>query len=83
MGYVRAADVAPLTEIDRFCPVLVRTGSCRFTCAIQYLPHLGDAIRIAGDYVRDVQIVASPEYLSAWTPEPNQIAQINRNPGKL
>lgn len=60
-------DEAKLLQLDRLCPVLVRCGGCRFTCAIQDLPHLTKAVLAVNDYVRDVSLpVGSMERAASW-----------------
>jgi len=59
-GYFSNIDLAELARLDRLRQVLVRCGSCRFTCAAQYALHLIDIIRADNrDYVRDVSLPAS------------------------
>lgn len=59
-GYFSNADLAELARLDRLRQVLVRCGSCRFTCAAQDALHLIDIIRADNrDYVRDVSLPAS------------------------
>ncbi len=58
---------AKLRELDRLCPVLVRCGGCRFTCAVQDVEHLIKCITAGGDYVRDVSLpVGSMERAANW-----------------
>ena len=65
-----ADDLGKLIAIDRLCPVLVRCGACRFTCAAQYVSHLMHCIGAGGDYVRDVSFpVGSQERAASWQPQ--------------
>lgn len=69
-GFVTKDDMPELIALDRFCPLLVRCGGCRFTCAAQYLEHLMKCIEAGGDYVRDVSFPdGSLEEASDWVPE--------------
>ena len=66
-GFLTAADMPELIKLDRLCPVLVRCGACRFTCAAQYCAHLLECIAAGGDYVRDVSFpVGSLERAADW-----------------
>jgi hypothetical protein len=61
-GFLTAEDIAKLTLLDRLRNVLVRCGSCRFTCPVQCVRHLTAIIaRDGADYVRDVSLLASDE----------------------
>jgi hypothetical protein len=54
MGFLAANELAELIRLDRLCPVLVRCGGGRFTCAAQDAAHFMDCVSAGGDYVRDV-----------------------------
>jgi hypothetical protein len=61
-GFLTAEDIAQLALLDRLRNVLVRCGSCRFTCPAQCARHLTAIIaRDGADYVRDVSLLASDE----------------------
>ena len=69
-GFLRDADMPELIALDRLCPVLVRCGGCRFTCAAQDVEHLLKCIEAGGDYCRDVSFpVGSDERAAQWQPE--------------
>ncbi len=69
-GFLNVAQLKELETIDRLCPVLVRCGGCRFTCAAQDVPHLLACIKAGGDHVRDVSLpVGSMELAALWMPE--------------
>ena len=56
-----------LIKLDRLCPVLVRCGACRFTCAAQDCAHLLECIAAGGDYVRDVSFpVGASDRAASW-----------------
>lgn len=57
-GYLTSTELAALraVERERLTPVLVRCGSCRFTCAIQDSAFLIAAVEAHGDFVRDVSL---------------------------
>lgn len=60
-------DLVRLVELDRLCPVLIRCGGCRFTCAAQDAAHLMACVKAGGDYVRDVSFpVGSDKRAAAW-----------------
>lgn len=66
-GFLTEADMPELIALDRLCPVLVRCGGCRFTCAVQDVDHLVACISAGGDYVRDVSFpVGSLERAASW-----------------
>lgn len=70
-GFIDTDDLAALIALDRLCPVLVRCGGCRFTCAAQDVPHLMFCIGAGKDYVRDISFpVGAQERAAAWQPEP-------------
>lgn len=72
-GFLTDADIPALIALDRLCPVLVRCGGCRFTCAAQCVEHLVKCVEAGGDYVRDVSFpVGSYERAASWRPEPSQ-----------
>lgn len=64
-GFLSDTDVEFLASNDtyRLLEVLVRCGNRRFTCAVQYLPGMVEAIEAAGDYVRDVSL---PSHSPLW-----------------
>jgi hypothetical protein len=69
-GFLTEADMPELIALDRLCPVLVRCGACRFTCAAQDCAHLITAIVAAKDYVRDVSFpVGAMERAASWQPD--------------
>lgn len=69
-GFIKQSDMPELAAIDRLCPVLVRCGGCRFTCAAQDAPIIIRAIERDGDYLRDVSFpVGSMERAASWQPE--------------
>lgn len=71
MGFIAQADLPELIKLDRLCPLLVRIGGGRFTCAAQDLEHLSACVVAGGDYVRDVSFpVDSIERAAKWQPEP-------------
>lgn len=66
-GFIKSTDMPALIKLDRLCPLLVRCGGCRFTCAAQDADKLMGAIIAAGDYVRDVSFpVGSIERAANW-----------------
>src|SRR5437764_14745167 len=70
MGFLKSTDMPALIALDRLCPVLVRCGGCRFTCAAQDLKHLIECIKAGADYVRDVSFpTGSLERAALWQPE--------------
>jgi hypothetical protein len=71
MGFLTKEKLAALIAIDRLCPVLVRCGACRFTCAAQYVEHLTRCIEAGGDYIRDVSLpTTTDDYAAQWKPAP-------------
>lgn len=69
-GFLRDTDIPELIRLDRLCPVLVRCGGCRFTCAAQDCARLIRAVERDGDYVRDVSFpVGSDERAALWQPD--------------
>ncbi len=71
-GYLKDTDILTLVALDRLCPVLVRCGGCRFTCAAQDVAHLEACITAGGDYIRDVSFpVGSLEKAANWVQEPS------------
>lgn len=76
MGFITQADLPELIKLDRLCPLLVRIGGGRFTCAAQDLEHLIACVIAGGDYVRDVSFpVGSIERVGKWQPEPSNIGR--------
>jgi hypothetical protein len=70
-GFITAAQMSELIKLDRLCPVLVRCGCGRFTCAAQDVAHFIKCVEAGGDYVRDVSLpVGSMERAANWAPEP-------------
>jgi hypothetical protein len=68
-GFLTSADIPVLMSMDRLFPVLVRCGSCRFQCGVQYVEHMIQCIVAGGDYVRDVSFPAgSFEAAARWMP---------------
>ena len=58
-GFLADNDLARLIECgQRLTQVLVKCGGVRFVCAVQDAAQIISAIEEAGDYVRDVRIVA-------------------------
>lgn len=75
-GFLRETDMPELIRLDRLCPVLIRCGGCRLTCAAQDAAHIIKAIEAAADYVRDVSFpVGSLERAAAWRDERNHCQQ--------
>jgi hypothetical protein len=71
MGFLSTETLATLFSIDRLCPVLVRCGACRFTCAAQYVEHLSRCITAGGDYIRDISLpTTTDDYAAQWKPAP-------------
>ncbi len=69
-GYLKDTDILQLIALDRLCPVLVRCGGCRFTCAAQDVAHLESCIAAGGDYIRDVSFpTGSNERAAKWMPD--------------
>jgi len=69
-GFLKSTDMPKLIELDRLCPVLVRCGGCRFTCAAQDCAHLIKCIEASGDYCRDVSFpTGSVERAATWVPD--------------
>ena len=72
-GFLRNSDMPALIALDRLCPVLVRCGGCRLTCAAQDAAHLIRCIEAGKDYVRDVSITHDAQLnAAAWHYEPTQ-----------
>ncbi len=70
-GFLTAADMPRLIELDRLCPCLVRCGRGRFTCAAQDVAHFVMCVDRGGDYVRDVAFpVGSFERAATWVGNP-------------
>jgi hypothetical protein len=68
-GFLKDSDLPALIALDRLCPVLVRCGGCRFTCAAQDVPHLIRCIEAGKDYVRDVSITHDAQQNAGqWRP---------------
>ena len=82
-GFLRDADMPALIALDRLCPVLVRCGGCRFTCAAQDVAHMIACVSAGGDYVRDVSFpVGAQDRAAAWVQEegiPKTIHRANQN----
>lgn len=77
MGLITQADLPDLIKLDRLCPLLVRIGGGRFTCAAQDLEHLIACVIAGGDYVRDVSFpVGSIERAGKWQPEPQTFMRL-------
>lgn len=77
-GFLTAANIAELAKLDRLRQVLVRCGSCRFTCAAQDVTFLtGIITRENSDHVRDISLLAS-DAAYALTP-PNQSKPVGRD----
>jgi hypothetical protein len=57
-GYLTSTELAALRAVEpqRLTQVLVRCGTCRFTCAIQDTAFLIAAVEAHGDYMRDVSL---------------------------
>lgn len=69
-GFITSEQLPALAQLDRLCPVLVRCGGCRFTCAAQDVTHLIRCVVAGGDYVRDVSLpVGSMERAAKWMPD--------------
>jgi hypothetical protein len=68
-GFIDELNLSLLAECDRLRQILVRCGSCRFTCAAQDAAHLIRIIHAERrDYVRDVSLpTTDPVYLRAHT----------------
>lgn len=58
-GFLTEETLPQLIAMDRLCPCLVRLGAGRFTAPAQDVDALIGYAEKAGDYVRDVSIVAS------------------------
>ena len=70
MGFLSSGDMPELIKLDRLCPVLIRCGGGRFTCAAQDAAHFIKCAKAGGDYVRDVSLpVGSIERAAKWLPE--------------
>lgn len=70
IGFLTKSDISELMKIDRLCPVLVRCGAVRFTCAVQYVETLIHCVEMNGDYLRDVSFpVGSTQRAANWKPE--------------
>ncbi len=56
-GFVNMTQVGEIEKIDRFFPVLVRTGCGRFSCSAQYVSHYVHLIDSSpSDHVRDLSV---------------------------
>lgn len=70
-GFITTHDVDELVRLHRLCPVLVRCGGKRFTCAVQDVKAMIAAVEAAGDYVRDVSVSSQAiETADQWRAEP-------------
>ena len=64
-GFVRDVDLPAVIAEDRFCPLIVRCGSGRFTVPAQDCAHFVAIVEKEGsDYIRDISILAG------YTPPP-------------
>ncbi len=69
-SFLRVNQMPELIALDRLCPVLVRCGGKRFTCAAQDCAEMIRAVELGGDYVRDVSLpVGTDERAERWQPE--------------
>lgn len=70
MGFLQEKDMPELIRLDRLCPILVRCGGGRFTCAAQDAARMIKCTEAGGDYVRDVSFpVGSVERAAGWVQE--------------
>ena len=68
-GFLSKDKLAQLIAIERLCPVLVRCGGCRFTCAAQDVATMIRYVEAGGDYVRDISLPTTTDaYAAAWLP---------------
>jgi hypothetical protein len=69
-GFITTHDIDELVRLHRLCPVIVRCGCVRFTCAAQYLKAMLAMVEASGDYVRDCCVTAEAiEAADQWLPE--------------
>lgn len=80
-GFIAREDLPALIALDRLCPLLVRCGACRFTCAAQDADHLIRCVQSVGDYVRDVSFpVGAQDRAAHWRPEPTPARPAQQSP---